>query len=141
VPSQGLSEQRYGNKSRQYSARGKQEAGYESGWRDSAYRELYSCARSSLSRNAAMVHSQGRERLVNIHGRRSPDGAIVTFAPLGLQFRLRTVSRGSRPWLFTSGPLGLKADALASEAGKAEMSAEGILGTEYSVHSSRTRKT
>jgi hypothetical protein len=65
-----------------------------------------------ISRNAATVNSPGRKPRVGMRTKhRSPNGAMVgrkrIVAPLGLHLPMRLETRGLRPWLLTSDPLGL----------------------------------
>ena len=51
--------------------------------------------KNRASRNAAIVHSQGREPLESLLvSNKSPNGATVTFAPMGLCYVPLIASRG-----------------------------------------------
>src|SRR5579862_7837112 len=62
-----------------------------------------------LSPDGALVNSQGREPLeIPAMLDSSPEGAEGQLSPLRGLEASGLVSRGSRPWLFTVAPLGLK---------------------------------
>ncbi len=75
-------------------------------------RGQYRCGAISVSRNAAIVNSQGREPLEHMSGVvRAPTGRQDFFRPLGLDGVWVTITRGSRPAIDVR-PFGTSANEL-----------------------------